>query len=171
MENEEVAANLEEEKNILDEYQKLKENSVPIEKYKQDVEALKEKNQLYLKAITEGARVSTDNDEDISLNERIKKLSKFKGNNLEYWAETTKAIDQLFKQMKEEDISAITGQDGLDELLEVRDGMRRMVEDADGDPDYFIKLYKQRVKDSAPRISAEIEKAGGLVNYLQSKRR
>lgn len=171
MENEEVAANLEEEKNILDEYQKLKENSVPIEKYKQDVEALKEKNQLYLKAITEGARVSTDNDEDISLNERIKKLSKFKGNNLEYWAETTKAIDQLFKEMKEEDISAITGQDGLDELLEVRDGMRRMVEDADGDPDYFIKLYKQRVKDSAPRISAEIEKAGGLVNYLQSKRR
>ena len=171
MENEEVAANLEEEKNILDEYQKLKENSVPIEKYKQDVEALKEKNQLYLKAITEGARVSTDNDEDISLNERIKKLSKFKGNNLEYWAETTKAIDQLFKEMKEEDISAITGQDGLDELLEVRDGMRRMVEDADGDPDYFIKLYKQRVKDSAPRISAEIEKAGGLVNYLQNKRR
>lgn len=171
MENEEIAANLEEEKNILDEYQKLKENSVPIEKYKQDVEALKEKNQLYLKAITEGARVSTDNDEDISLNERIKKLSKFKGNNLEYWAETTKAIDQLFKEMKEEDISAITGQDGLDELLEVRDGMRRMVEDADGDPDYFIKLYKQRVKDSAPRISAEIEKAGGLVNYLQNKRR
>lgn len=171
MENEEVAANLEEEKNILDEYQKLKENSVPIEKYKQDVEALKEKNQLYLKAITEGARVSTDNEEDISLNERIKNLSKFKGNNLEYWAETTKAIDQLFKEMKEEDISAITGQDGLDELLEVRDGMRRMVEDADGDPDYFIKLYKQRVKDSAPRISAEIEKAGGLVNYLQSKRR
>lgn len=171
MENEEVAANLEEEKNILGEYQKLKENSVPIDKYNRDIEALKEKNQLYLKAITEGARVSTDNEEDISLNERIKNLSKFKGNNLEYWTETTKAIDQLFRQMKEEDISAITGQDGLDELLEVRDGMRRMVEDADGDPDYFIKLYKQRVKDSAPRISAEIEKAGGLVNYLQSKRR
>lgn len=171
MENEEKKEDMiEEEKNLLEEYKKLKENSVPVEKYKQDIEELKEKNQLYLKAITEGGKVSTaDNEPDIPLNDRIEQLSRFKGTNLEYWNETTKAIDQILKSMREEEINAITGQDGLDELLKVRDVMLQMVEDANGDPDYFIKLYKQRVKDSAPKISADIEKAGGLVNYLQSK--
>lgn len=171
MENEEKKEDIiEEEKNLLEEYKKLKENSVPVEKYKQDIEELKEKNQLYLKAITEGGKVPTADDEpDISLQERIAKLSKFKGTNLEFWQETTKAIDQVFKEMKEDEIDAITGREGLDELLEVKDVMSKMVEEANGDPDYFIKLYKARVKDSAPKISAEIEKAGGLVNYLQTK--
>lgn len=171
MENEEKKEDIiEEEKNLLEEYKKLKENSVPVEKYKQDIEELKEKNQLYLKAITEGGKVPASDDEpDIPLNDRIEQLSRFKGTNLEYWNETTKAIDQILKSMREEEINAITGQDGLDELLKVRDVMLQMVEDANGDPDYFIKLYKQRVKDSAPKISADIEKAGGLVNYLQSK--
>ena len=103
------------------------------------------------------------------MDERIERLSRFRGTNLDYWNETTKAIDQLFQKMSEEEINSVTGQDGLDELLEVRNVMRQMVDDANGDPDYFIKLYKQRVKDSAPKISADIEKAGGLVNYLQNK--
>jgi hypothetical protein len=160
---------IEEEKNLLDEFKKLKENSVSIEKYKADIEELKEKNQLYLKAITEGGKVPQQEEPDIPLDERIERLSRFRGTNLDYWNETTKAIDQLFQKMSEEEINSVTGQDGLDELLEVRNVMRQMVDDANGDPDYFIKLYKQRVKDSAPKISADIEKAGGLVNYLQNK--
>lgn len=160
---------IEEEKNLLDEFKKLKENSVSIEKYKADIEELKEKNQLYLKAITEGGKVPQQEEPDIPLDERIERLSRFRGTNLDYWDETTKAIDQLFQKMSEEEINSVTGQDGLDELLEVRNVMRQMVDDANGDPDYFIKLYKQRVKDSAPKISADIEKAGGLVNYLQNK--
>ena len=170
MENEELETTMQEEKNLLEEYKKLKENSVSKEQYQHDIEELKEKNQLYLKAITEGGKVNSPDEPDIPLDERIQKLSRFKGTNLEYWDETTKAIDQIFKTMREEEINAITGQDGLDELLEVRDVMKKMVEDANGDPDYFIKLYKARVKDSAPKISADIEKAGGLVNYLQSKK-
>lgn len=160
---------IEEEKNLLDEFKKLKENSVSIEKYKADIEELKEKNQLYLKAITEGGKVPQQEEPDITLDERIERLSRFRGTNLDYWNETTKAIDQLFQKMSEEEINSVTGQDGLDELLEVRNVMRQMVDDANGDPNYFIKLYKQRVKDSAPKISADIEKAGGLVNYLQNK--
>lgn len=160
---------IEEEKNLLDEFKKLKENSVSIEKYKADIEELKEKNQLYLKAITEGGKVPQQEEPDIPLDERIERLSRFRGTNLDYWNETTKAIDQLLQKMSEEEINSVTGQDGLDELLEVRNVMRQMVDDANGDPDYFIKLYKQRVKDSAPKISADIEKAGGLVNYLQNK--
>lgn len=160
---------IEEEKNLLEEFKKLKENSVSIEKYKADIEELKEKNQLYLKAITGGGKVPQQEEPDIPLDERIERLSRFRGTNLDYWDETTKAIDQLFQKMSEEEINSVTGQDGLDELLEVRNVMRQMVDDANGDPDYFIKLYKQRVKDSAPKISADIEKAGGLVNYLQNK--
>ena len=47
--------------------------------------------------------------------------------------------------------------------------MKKMVEDSKGDSDYFRTLYKARVTDSAPKISAEIEKSGSLLNYFSNK--
>ena len=45
---------------------------------------------------------------------------------------------------------------------------KEMVEKANGDPDYFRAIYKNEVADSARTISADIERAGGLINYLQN---
>lgn len=166
MENEENKNELEEEKTILSEFQRYKENSVPKEKYEKDIAELKEKNKIYLDAIANGKTIETEESDKTSLEDKIKDLSMFKGTNLDYWRKTTSAIDDVLKTVPEAEITKITGADGLEELIKVNEGMKQMVKDADGDPDYFRTLYKQRVQDSAPRISAEIEKSGNVYNYL-----
>ena len=174
MENEEIKNqdNLQEESVLLKEYQKLQENSVSKEKYEADMKALREKNELYLKAIIEGAQVDVDSDKNSgSVVDTISELSKFKGTNLDYWKLTTKAIDQTTKALGNEAITKAIGSDGLEELIEINENMKQMISDSQDDPDYFRTLYKARVKDSAPNISAEIEKAGGLVSYLEKNRK
>lgn len=158
--------NLQEEKVLLDEYKKLQESTVSKEKYEKDIQELKEKNKLYLDAITNGKSVEVEADNKISLEDRIKDIRKFKGTNLQYWEKMCPAIDQVLKEMPKAEITKITGVEGLEELIEVNEGMKQMVADANGDPDYFRTLYKQRVQDSSPRISSEIESAGGLYDYL-----
>ena len=169
MEEKELNSELKEEKVLLDEYKRLQENTVSKEKYEKDIAELKEKNQIYLDAITNGKSVDIDTREDSSLEDQIKDLSKFKGTNLEYWAKMTSAVDKMLKTTPEAEITRVTGTDGLEELIRVNEGMKQMVQDADGDPDYFRTIYKQRVKDSSPQISAEIEKAGGVYNYLSKQ--
>ena len=164
--NKELSAANKEEAVMLQEYQKLKENSVSKEKYEADIKELKDKNELYLKAITEGGKVDTPRDDSGSIEDAISNLSKFKGTNLDYWKEMTSAIDKTLKAIPEKDIINSIGSDGLDEILKVNEGMKQMVEDANGDPDYFRVLYKNRIQDSAPRISSQIEKAGSLATYL-----
>lgn len=169
MENEEVKNEaLQEEEGLLKAYKELEKNSVPKDKYEKEINELKEKNKLYLDAITNGKNVEVEKKDDVSIEDRIKQLSKFKGTNLEYWEEMTSAIDSIIKKMPEAEIVKVTGNDGLEELIKVNQGMKQMVSDANGDPDYFRTLYNQRVRDDAPRISAEIEKSGGLYNYLAS---
>lgn len=159
-----------EESALLKKYQELKENSVSKDKYDADIKALKDKNELYLKAITEGDSIDTSSEEDSgSIEDAISDLSKFKGTNLEYWNKTTKAIDKTLKSMPKETLVNTVGADGLEELVKVNEAMKQMVEDANGDPDYFRTLYNKRVQDSAPQISAEINKAGGLVDYFEKK--
>lgn len=159
-----------EEATLLKEYQELKENSVPKEQYQKDIAALKEKNAMYLKAITEGSNVNTSEEGDSgSVYDAIADISSFKGTNLEYWAKTTKATDKVLKAMPKETLVNTVGAEGLEELIKVNESMKQMVEDANGDPDYFRTLYNKRVQDSAPAISAEINKAGGLVDYFQKK--
>lgn len=159
---------LKEESVLLDEYKKLQESTVSKEKYEADMKALKEKNELYLKAITEGGKVDTTSEEDINIQEAISELSKFKGTNLEYWDKMTKATDQALKILPKDVIEKMVGADGLEEIVKVKEGMRKMVDDSNGDPDYFRTLYKNRIQDSSPRMSAEINKAGGVVEYIQS---
>ena len=168
-ENKQEDNNLKEEQVLLQEYKKLQENTVSKEKYEHDINELKEKNKLYLNAITEGKEIEVAQQNTGSLEDAIVDLSKFKGTNLQYWEKTSSAIDRMLKEMPEAEITKITGTEGLEELVKVNEGMKQMVKDANGDPDYFRALYKSRVKDDAPRISAEIEKAGGLFNYLQGK--
>lgn len=171
MENEEnVDTSLTEESVLLKEYKKLQDNTVPKEKYDADIKALKEKNDLYLKAITEGEKVDVPSDGDSgSVQDAIAELTKFKGTNLAYWDKTTKAIDQTIKALGNEAIAKTIGSDGLEELVEVKEVMRQMVDDSQGDPDYFRTLYKARIKDSAPNISAAIEKSGSLVDYFKKQ--
>lgn len=176
MENEEIKNqelnSLKEEEVLLKEYKKLQENTVSKEKYEADIKALKEKNELYLKAITEGEKVDADSVKDSgSVVDTIAELSKFRGTNLDYWKKTTKAIDQTIKVLGQEAIAKTIGADGLEELVEVNQEMKKMVEDSQDDPDYFRTLYKARVQDSAPRISADIEKSGGLVDYFTKKQK
>ena len=159
-----------EEAVLLKEYKKLQENTVSKEKYEADIKALKEKNDLYLKAITEGEKVDVPSEEDSgSVIDAIADLSKFKGTNLDYWKKTTKATDQAIKALGNEAITKMIGADGLEELIEVNEGMKQMVADSQDDPDYFRTLYKARIKDSAPNISAAIEKSGGLVDYFKKQ--
>ena len=172
MEEEVKDTSLDEEKVLLQEYKKLQENTVSKEKYEADIKALKEKNELYLKAITEGDKVDVPSDKDSgSVVDTISELSKFKGTNLDYWKKTTKAIDQTIKALGNEEVTKAIGSDGLEELIEVGEAMKSMVSDAKDDPDYFRTLYKLRVKDSAPQISAQIEKSGGLVGYFDKQNR
>ena len=172
MEEEVKDTSLDEENVLLQEYKKLQENTVSKEKYEADIKALKEKNELYLKAITEGDKVDVPSDKDSgSVVDTISELSKFKGTNLDYWKKTTKAIDQTIKALGNEEVTKAIGSDGLEELIEVGEAMKSMVSDAKDDPDYFRTLYKLRVKDSAPQISAQIEKSGGLVGYFDKQNR
>lgn len=158
---------LDEEKVLLAEYKKLQDSTVSREKYEADIAELKEKNALYLKAITEGQSVNEDPEvNEGSIEDDIRELSKFKGTNLDYWTKTCSAIDKVLKVMPEQEITKITGAEGLEELIKVNESMKEMVKDANGDCDYFRTLYKQRVQDSSPRISAEIEKAGSVANYI-----
>lgn len=170
-ENEQTpVANLAGEATLLDEYNKLKANSVPKEQYERDLNAEKERSSLYLKAITEGAKVDAPSDEEDSktLGEAIEEMSRFKGTNLEYWTKMTPLIDRTIKSLPEKEIVKITGSDGLDEILRVNEGMKELVKKANGDPDYFRVLYKNSVTESSPKIASEIERAGGLVNYLEN---
>ena len=164
--NKELSAVNKEESVLLDEYKKLQENSVSKEKYEADIKELKDKNELYLKAITEGGKVDTPRDDSGRIEDAIADLSKFKGTNLEYWQKMTTAIDKTLKTIPEREITNAIGSDGLEELIKVNEGMKQMVEDSNGDADYFRTLYNHRVKDSSPRISAAIEKAGGVGNYF-----
>lgn len=166
LEKEETTTTITEEAALLKEYKKLQENSVSKEKYDADMKELRDKNELYLKAITEGGKVDTPRDDSGSIEDAISNMSKFKGTNLDYWKEMTSAIDKTLKAIPEKDIINSIGSDGLDEILKVNEGMKQMVEDANGDPDYFRVLYKNRIQDSAPRISSQIEKAGSLATYL-----
>lgn len=160
-----------EENALLQEYKKLQANSVPKEQYEKDIAELREKNAIYLKAITEGNKVDLPTDNSISVNDAIADISKFRGTNLEYWQKMTTTIDKVLSSMPESEITKITGADGLEEIVKVNEGMKQLVKDSNGDSDYFRTLYKNRVTDSAPRISTEIEKAGGLVNYFNQKQK
>lgn len=167
MDEKELETNsLQEEAAILKAYKELEKNSVPKEKYEQDIKALKEKNELYLRAITEGEQVNVDKDNNVSLEDKIKELTKFKGTNLAYWEKTTSAIDSMLTSIPEEEITKVTGAEGLEEIIKVNEGMKKMVADSNGNPDMFRAIYSQRVKESAPQIASEIDKSGGLVNHL-----
>ena len=123
---EEMTKENQEESVLLKEYKKLQENTVSKEKYEADIKALKEKNDLYLKAITEGEKVDVSSEEDSgSVTDTIAKLSNFRGTNLDYWKETTKAIDQTIKALGNEAITKTIGADGLEELIEVIGGLTR----------------------------------------------
>ena len=79
--------NLTDEETLLKKYQELKANSISKEQYDKDVADLKEKNKLYLQAITEGAPIPKDDeksDKEDSLEDRIAESNKFKGTNLEF---------------------------------------------------------------------------------------
>lgn len=172
MENEEIIENnaLNEESALLKAYKNLEANSVSKEVYDKKIKELEDKNKLYLKAITEGERVEVESTkDDVSLEDRIKELSKFKGTNLEFWKEMTSAIDSMLTSMPESEIVKITGSEGLEEMIKVNEGMKAMVKDSNGNPDMFRTLYKDRVMESSPRIGSEIEKNGGLTNYLLNK--
>lgn len=170
MENENLTDNNKEESVLLKEYQKLQENSVSKEKYEADMNELKQKNELYLKAITEGSKIDAPDNNSGSLEESIADLTNFKGTNLAYWQKTNSAIDQVLKEVPRETIVAAIKEDGLQELIKVNEGMRKMVEESEGDADYFRSLYKRKIEDKAPLISNEINKAGGLVNYLENRK-
>lgn len=167
---EEVTANVE-EMAILKEYKKLQQNSVSKEKYEKDIQELKEKNSIYLKAITEGSDYDTTSDESINVIDAIEDISKFKGTNLEYWKKMTKTIDAVLRETPESEITPITSAEGLEEIIKVNETMKDLVNKSNNDPDYFRTLYKNRVTDSAPRISSEIEKHGGLVSYFEQKQK
>ena len=157
-----------EESALLKEYKKLQESTVSKEKYDRDMQELKDKNALYLKAITEGGQVDTSEEDSGSVQDAIADISNFKGTNLEYWQKMTKAMDKTLAALPESEIEKMIGSEGLEGIIEVNENMKKMVEDSHGDPDYFRALYKARVQDSAPRISSEIEKAGGIGNYLEN---
>ncbi len=159
--------NLQEESALLKAYKTLQENSVSKEKYDKDIAELTEKNKIYLQAITEGKEVDMPTENCDNVQDIIADISKFKGTNLEYWQKMTTAIDKVLKVMPEEEITTITGPEGLDEIVKVNESMKKMVKDSQGNPDLFRAIYGQRVADSAPKISAAINSAGSLVNYLQ----
>lgn len=166
------ANGMEGEAALIKEYQKLKETSVPKEQYEADVSREKARADLYLKAITEGRKVDTPTDNNSkSLPEMIAEMSKFKGTNLEYWQKMTPAIDKMLKEVPRSEIVKTIGSDGLEGIIHVNEGMKEMIKKSDGDPDYFRTLYKNEVADASRVISAQIERAGGLVNYLQQNQK
>lgn len=153
------------ESELLKAYRELQDNSVSKEKYENDISELKDKNRMYLEAITSGERIPTEEDGS-SLEDLIKDLTKFKGTNLEYWEKTTKAIDKLLDRVPQEELLNTVGAEGVDEIIKVNNYMKELVNEADGSAEYFRTLYNNKIADSAPKISSEINSAGGLTNYL-----
>ncbi|MEG2914916.1 MAG: hypothetical protein RR839_00555 [Oscillospiraceae bacterium] len=171
-ENKDLTPTNQEEQALLKAYKELQAGTVSKEQYEKDIAELKEKNAIYLKAITEGSQVDTpSNDSSVKLTDAIANISNFKGTNLQYWQEMTPIIDRVLTEMPEEEITRITGPEGLDEIVKVNEAMKQMVKDANGDPDYFRTIYNKKVTDSSPKISSDIEKSGGLVNYFNEKQK
>lgn len=161
---------LKEESALLKAYKDLEKSTVSREQHDKIVNELKEKNKIYLDAIVNGEKIEVEEEKNkVSIEDRVKSLSKFKGTNLDYWTEMTSAIDSMLQKMPESEIVKITGAEGLEEMIKVNEGMKQMVRDSNGNPDMFRTLYKDRVIDSAPRISAEIERSGSVSNYLANK--
>lgn len=157
---------LEEESALLKELKKLQENSVPKDQYEKDLKAEKEKADMYLQAIVQGNTVDAPETDSKSLEEMIKESNDFKGTNLEFWTKQTKLIDKVLKEVPDNEISTIAGDDGIENIVKVNSVMKDLVKKADGDPDYFISLYNNRVRESSPTIASDINKAGSLINYL-----
>ena len=111
----------------------------------------------------------SEENKDVNVVDAINDISRFRGTNLEYWQKMTTTIDKVLQTLPDEEITKITGAEGLEEIVKVNENMKKMVEDSKGDSDYFRTLYKARVTDSAPKISAEIEKSGSLLNYFSNK--
>lgn len=171
-ENKEFTQENKEEQALLKAYKELQAGTVSKEQYEKDIAELKEKNAIYLKAITEGSQVDTpSNDSSVKLTDAIAGISNFKGTNLQYWQEMSPIIDRVLTDLPEAEITKIAGTGGLEEIVKVNEAMKQMAKDANNDPDYFRTLYRQRVTDSSPKISADIEKFGGLVNYFNEKQK
>lgn len=161
---------LKEESALLKAYKDLEKSTVSREQHDKIVNELKEKNKMYLDAIVNGEKLEVEDAKNkVSMEDRVKSLSKFKGTNLDYWKEMTSAIDSMLTSMPESEIVKITGTEGLEEMIKVNEGMKQMVKDSNGNPDMFRTLYKERVVESAPRIASEIERSGSLTNYLSKK--
>lgn len=167
-EKEEIKENneMKEEKVLLEEFKKYKENSVSKEKYEKDLKAQKERADLYLDAIVNGKEVDTSSNDNVSLEEKVREISKFKGTNLDFWTKMTSAVDTLLNEMPQQEILKITGEDGLEELIKVNEGMKQMVKDSNKNPDAFLTYYNTRVAEGSQRMGNAIESAGGIYNYL-----
>lgn len=161
---------VEEESALLQSYKKLQETTVSKEKYEKDIKELKDKADLYLKAITEGSSINESSEKEYNIPDNISKLQKFKGTNFDYWKQMTELTDNILTATPQEEIIKVAGSEGLDEIIKVNEGMKQMIKDSKGSPDLFRSLYRARVIDSAPTISKGIESAGGLVNFLQNKK-
>lgn len=158
---------LQEEAGILEAYKQLQASTVSKEQYEKEMALLKEKNAMYLKAITEGSKVNTSETIDsVKLEDSVADMSKFKGTNLEYWQKMTPIIDKTLETVPDDVLESMISQEGIDELIKVNTVMKQLVEKADGSAGYFRTLYDGRVAESSNKISSEIDRSGNLVKYL-----
>ena len=103
--NIELSEDNKEESILLAEYKKLQANTVSKDKYEKDIAELKEKNKLYLNAITEGQKVDIPSEnKDVNVVDAINDISKFRGTNLEYWQKMTTTIDKVLQTLPDEEI-------------------------------------------------------------------
>lgn len=152
-EKEEIAP---EDKNLIEEMQRLKRETVPKSKY----DKLVERNKELSKALADQEQPAPiDNKPKEKNGEKIARLQKeLYGDerkdctNLDYISKTLELRDALMEEGYRDPFLPTKGKDkdsveAKEAAKKVADGLKQMVKDSDGDPEMFRAIYQSRVED------------------------
>ena len=145
-----------EDRNILAEFEEYKKNSVPKDEYNRLWERNKELAHNYAHNTAEQVK-QEDTDTIESLSKELYAEDRREMTNLECASKTLKLRQKIIDSGKTDPFlnsSSSTGysQSEVDTAERVAAGLQNMVDEADGDPDYFNTLLEKQVGSTNLRI-------------------
>ena len=146
-----------EDKTLLDAYNELKENTVS----KKEYDRVLKRNEELTQALINNDRLEEDNKPKESNLDKIKRLTnelysdkRTDMTNLEYCQKTVELRDSIIAEGGRDPFLPTSGENkdsyaNQQTAEKVANGLRKMVEDANGSPEAFNSLYQARVEDVA----------------------
>lgn len=135
-----------EDQNLMEEFQKLKANSVSKEEYERVLERNKELTQNWAQGRTND-QTPVDTDTVESLRKELFAEDRAELNNLESAEKILKLRQKLIDEGKQDPFVNTNSKnvDDYETAKRVADGLQHMVDEADGDPDVFNAMLGRQV--------------------------